>query len=318
MLQTSALSIGYDPDFPLQQDIDLALAKGEIVSLMGQNGVGKTTFIKTLNGLLKPLAGEVLVDGKNIKTLSRHTLARKFSVVLTDKPGVGNLSVNELIALGRHPHNHWLGILSLQDKKSVERAIDLCKINYLADRQIRELSDGQLQKVMIARALAQETDIIVLDEPVAHLDLNNKIEVLLLLREIANQGKAVLISTHDLQLTSQLSDRLWLFNFNAPIQSGLPEDLIVSGKLEKALYLSEHPFDLVHQRLNWPPKGPSVVLEGNEEVVFWTEQALNRSGFRKSDEGPVVNCNSGEWRCGTLVFETIETLVQHLKLKSSI
>ena len=196
-LEVNKLSIGYPDkkgDKVIQSDINLSLKAGQIISLMGQNGVGKTTFIKTISGLLEKLSGEVLYNNIPLAQLSPQQLARELSVVLTEKPYSQNLSVLELIAIGRHPYSSWMGTLTDHDKEVIDWAITETHINYLANKKLYELSDGQLQKVMIARALAQETNIILLDEPAAHLDLYNKIEVMVLLRQIAQSGKAILIS----------------------------------------------------------------------------------------------------------------------------
>ncbi len=313
LLETRDLEIGYQPEKVLQSGIDFRLSAGTIVSLMGQNGVGKTTFIKTIHGLMPALAGQIEIMGEDIAQFSRQELATKFAVVLTEKPPVSNITVRDLIALGRHPHNNWLGMLSPGDKVAIDKAIDLTRINYIADKSLHELSDGQFQKVMIARALAQETDIIVLDEPVAHLDLNNKIEVLLLLRQIADEGKGVLISTHDMQVTTQLSDELWLFDFNTSVRHGLPEDLIVSGTLSKALFLEEHPYDLIHHRLLVNTRGPAVQVEGDPEIVYWTSQALHRGGFKVASKGFVtITCSQGKWQTADRDFYSIRELIAWL------
>ncbi len=301
LLETKSLTIGYqsgqnNPKV-LQKDINLLLQPGEIVSLMGQNGVGKTTFIKTITRLLPALGGEVRLDSKNLFTISDKDLAKKVSVVLTEKPFSLNISVIELIALGRHPYSNWLGVLSSEDKQKVEWAINETHVNYIANKKLYELSDGQLQKVMIARALAQETDIIILDEPAAHLDLYNKIEVMLLLRAIAKTGKGILISTHDMQVSTQLSDKLWLFNFNEPVLEGNPEDLILSGQLEKTLYLQDYGYDMIHGSVRLSQNIiAEIELQGEKEMVFWTEQALSRNDFKSVSESDIkISCKQSLW-----------------------
>ena len=204
LIHTQSLAIGYiegRTNKVLQENINLSLSSGEIISLMGQNGVGKTTFIKTLSGLHKRISGSVYHQDRLIDEFSKSSLAKQISVVLTEKPFAAHLSVIELIALGRHPYSNWLGRLSTSDKQAIDLAISQTNIDYLARKKLYQLSDGQFQKVMIARALAQETDLIILDEPTAHLDLSNKIEIMLLLKSIAGSGKGVLIATHDLQVS---------------------------------------------------------------------------------------------------------------------
>lgn len=283
LLETKSLSIGYQEKRihkVLQRDINIRLCKGEIISLMGQNGVGKTTFIKTISGLQPALTGDIFYGGENLKNLSNRQLATRLSLVLTEKPFNSSISVLELIAIGRHPYSGWMGVLSKKDKDVIEWAINETHINYLVEKKLYQLSDGQLQKVMIARALAQETDLIILDEPAAHLDLHNKIEVMMLLRQIAAQGKGILISTHDMQISTQLSDRLWLFNFNETVKEGVPEDLILNGTLEKTLFLQDYGYDMIHGSVSISQKGPQLAVDGPEDIKFWTRQALKRNGFR--------------------------------------
>jgi len=302
LLETKSLSIGYAqqnaPNKLLQRDISLSIQPGEIISLMGQNGVGKTTFVKTISGLIPELGGEVFYQNDNLKTLDSNTLAKRLSIVLTEKPYAQNLSVVELIAIGRHPYSGWMGTLSKKDQEIIDWAINETHINYLANYKLYELSDGQLQKVMIARALAQETDLIILDEPAAHLDLYNKIEVMMLLRDIARKGKGILISTHDMQISTQLSDKLWLFNFNEQVREGTPEDLILDGTLERTLYLHGYGYDMIYGTVNQPIESPAleVNLMGEEVVVYWTKQALKRNGIVvNSDAKIIIKCQKGHW-----------------------
>lgn len=239
-LKTVNLSIGYSEDKALIKDISIELTSGKMVGLIGQNGVGKSTLIRTLCGLQKPLNGSITIDGKSIHEFSPKEIAKQISVVLTGKPESLNLSVVDLITLGRFPYSRWLGTLKKEDKEKIEESISLMEINYIAHKRLFELSDGQLQKVMIARALAQDTSIIILDEPTSHLDLKNKIEVLELLKKISSSGKSVLISTHEIQLTAQVCDEFWCADFNNPFVIGSPSDLIKKGSVHQYLHLPEH------------------------------------------------------------------------------
>lgn len=313
LISTYNLAIGYPSKPVLQQHLNLEVKQGQIISLMGQNGVGKTTFLKTINGLLPPIAGEVRMKEKALTTLSRLEIAKDCSLVLTEKPANYQLSVIDLVAMGRHPYSNWLGLMSQEDKAAVESAINQTKIDYIAERKIGELSDGQLQKVMIARALAQDTDLIILDEPVAHLDLNNKIEVMRLLREIAKQGKGILISTHDIQVTTQLSDKLWLFGFGESVRTGIPEDLILNGQLEKLLYLEHHQYDFVHHRLLSDASGQAIQLTGDATSVYWTEQAMVRAGYQVGASEIVIECQLDSWTLQDKDYSTIDGLIEGLK-----
>jgi iron complex transport system ATP-binding protein len=324
LMQTQSLTIGYtegENHKVLQRNRNLSISKGEIISLMGQNGVGKTTFIKTITGLHPSLEGDVHYQNVAIEQLSKQTLSKKISVVLNEKPFAANLSVVELIGLGRHPYSNWLGRLSTLDKEAIDTAITQTKINYLANKKLYQLSDGQFQKVMIARALAQDTDLIILDEPTAHLDLNNKIEIMLLLRTIAENGKGILISTHDLQISLQLSDQLWLFNFNKPVRYGCPEDLILQGAIEQTLFPVNDNIDLRTGTVKQlTATNGAIRIIGDESSVFWTSQALHRNGFSSQDTDAEMNLNchhDGTWHFSykgeLIIFEAIEQLLSHLK-----
>lgn len=318
LLETTSLTIGYSAEKPLQKEIDFQINQGEIISLMGQNGVGKTTFIKTISGLIAPLSGNVKLIGDDLHALSRNQIAQRLSIVLTEKPFSLNMTVVELIALGRYPYSNWVGVLAKTDQDAVSLAIEETKVNYLAHRKLYELSDGQLQKVMIARALAQQTDLILLDEPTAHLDLYNKLEVMFLLRKIAALGKGIIISTHDVQISTQLSDKLWLFNFQEKAQAGVPEDLIINHTLEKALYLQDFGYDLVHSRVVFPTTNRSINVSGPDLLRFWTEQALTRNGYCIQEDATLeVSATDGKWilnsRKGSQTLQSIEALLIELK-----
>lgn len=323
LLETKSLTIGYKrhkgEKTVIQKNIDLNINAGEIISLMGQNGVGKTTFIKTICGLIPMLSGEVHYQSENLRSIPTKELAEKISIVLTERPYNQTFTVLELIALGRHPYSSWMGALGDRDRQVIDWAISETQINHLANKKLFELSDGQMQKVMIARALVQETDLILLDEPAAHLDLYNKIEVMKLLRQIAKGGKGILISTHDMQISTQLSDRLWLFNFNEAVKAGSPEDLILNGELEKTLYLKNHGYDMIHGTVHLPNHGgPKVTVKGNEPRKFWTEQALKRNGYliqtggdlqvEVTDTSWILQVNTASWS-----FDSIYDLLKGLK-----
>ncbi len=224
LLKIDQLKIGYESNKVLAKNINLSLKQGELVALIGQNGVGKSTFIRTICGLQPALDGKIYFAGENLHSITPKSIAQKMSIVLTGKPDSLNLTVLELIALGRHPYSGWLGNLREEDRDKIEEAISLMEINNLIKNQLYELSDGQLQKVMIARALAQETDIIILDEPTSHLDIKNKIDVLKLLKKIAKSGKSILISTHEIQLSAKECDVFWCMDFNKKMLVGNPQE----------------------------------------------------------------------------------------------
>lgn len=209
----SHLSVGYKVGHAVVSDINLALQSGKLASLIGANGVGKSTLLKTLTGFLPKLEGSLLLDGKDISEFSQRALAQQISIVLTQKPEVQNLTVEEIVGLGRSPYTGFFGKLHANDQQIVDESITAVGIEKLKNRMIQTLSDGERQKVMIAKALAQQTPVIFLDEPTAFLDFSSKVETFQLLQRMAHEmGKLVLLSTHDLELAVRFSDTLLQVN----------------------------------------------------------------------------------------------------------
>lgn len=209
----SHLSVGYKVGHAVVSDINLTLQSGKLACLIGENGVGKSTLLKTLTGFLPKLEGSLLLDGKDISEFSQRALARQISIVLTQKPDVQNLTVEEIVGLGRSPYTGFFGKLYANDQQIVDESITAVGIEKLKNRMIQTLSDGERQKVMIAKALTQQTPIIFLDEPTAFLDFSSKVETFQLLQRMAHEmGKLVLLSTHDLELAVRFSDTLLQVN----------------------------------------------------------------------------------------------------------
>ena len=209
----SHLSVGYKVGHAVVSDINLTLQSGKLASLIGENGVGKSTLLKTLTGFLPKLEGSLLLDGKDISEFSQRALARQISIVLTQKPDVQNLTVEEIVGLGRSPYTGFFGKLHANDQQIVDESITAVGIEKLKNRMIQTRSDGERQKVMIAKALAQQTPVIFLDEPTAFLDFSSKVETFQLLQRMAHEmGKLVLLSTHDLELAVRFSDTLLQVN----------------------------------------------------------------------------------------------------------
>lgn len=236
VLKTENLSIGYcdkKGTTYIAKNLNIHLEKGKLVCLLGKNGIGKSTLLRTLSKTQHKLEGEIWIEHEKLYDIKANKLAKKMSLVLTEKIPESQLNVFELIALGRQPYTNWLGKLSPKDYEKVHHAMELVQIKDLALKKNYELSDGQLQKVMIARALAQDTEIIILDEPTAHLDLHHKIEVFKILQELIQKtNKTILLSTHEVNLALQLADELWLMTPNN-FAVGTTEDLIQSKDLEK-------------------------------------------------------------------------------------
>lgn len=209
VISLSQLSVGYTPSHPVISDINLELRSGQLACLIGENGIGKSTLLKTLTGFLPKLEGSLLLDNRDINSFSQRELARQVSIVLTQKPDVQNLTIEEIIGLGRSPYTGFFGRLRTEDRKVVDDAIATMGIEKLRGRMIQTLSDGERQKVMIAKALAQETPIILLDEPTAFLDFPSKAETFQSLQRMAHErDKLILLSTHDLELAVRFADSL--------------------------------------------------------------------------------------------------------------
>ena len=207
---TRDLSIGYktkSEETIIGENINLELNYGSLVALVGINGVGKSTLLRTLSGIQKPLKGQVFLNDIEIRNYDEALLAQNLSLVLTERLPPSNLTVYEIVALGRQPYTNWIGRLSSKDKEQISNAISLTGISEMVHKKHYEISDGQLQKVLIARALAQDTEIIILDEPTTHLDLQHKASLLQLLKKLARETeKCILYSTHDIDMAIQVSD----------------------------------------------------------------------------------------------------------------
>lgn len=233
-LETYSLTIGYAPVRrpvkPVARDLHLAVSRGQFVCLLGPNGAGKSTLLRTLAGLQKPLSGQVYLEGSDLFSMTAQQRARNVAVVLTDRVNPGLLTGWGLVALGRTPHTGFMGALSPADERAVHEAVQAVGATVLADRPVIELSDGERQKLMIARALAQETPLILLDEPTAFLDAPRRVEILTLLRDLARDAnRAVVVSTHEVHLALELANVLWLMDGCSGFVAGSPSNLTRDG-----------------------------------------------------------------------------------------
>ena len=288
--------------------LDFTLSLGELTSLIGLNGAGKSTLIRTLCRFQPSVSGSVSVMGRDIREYSAHGFALTVGVVLTDRTNAGGLTVRELVSLGRQPHTGFLGRIGERDRAVVSEAMRSVGISYKADSYVSELSDGERQRAMIAKALAQECPVIVLDEPTAFLDVSSRIETMSLLHDTAHrQRKAILLSTHDIDNALIYSDRLLLLSSGgagaqesgagtgaglpdaadvssdvpepSPIISGSPEDLVLDGSLSRFFSRRGMDFDIRSGRLSTGVAGPEVGVDGDSLTVRWMANALARNGF---------------------------------------
>lgn len=241
IFEARELSVGYPKkggDSVIAEAINFSVKKGELVGLVGANGIGKSTLLRTLAGMQKALKGNILLNGKDLSEYSSFQLATQLSVVLTEAPASKNLSVLEMISLGRQPYTNWIGSLSEADKKAIDFALEATEATSLAHRKCFELSDGQMQRVAIARALAQDTPIIILDEPTTHLDIYHRAYVLKLLKKLASETKkTILFSTHEIDLAIQLTEKMLVMAKNETYFDE-PCKLIEAGRFD-ALFPKE-------------------------------------------------------------------------------
>lgn len=237
VLESHDLAIGYrySSGLPLvlARDLQLTVEPGQVIGLLGPNGSGKSTLLRTLAGLQPTLSGSVRVLGQTIRSNQVRQTARMLSVVLTDRIDVRNLTVFQLVSMGRYPYADWLGRAGRNDSERIRTALDQVRLQNYSTRFFNELSDGEQQRTLLAKALVQDTPLIILDEPTAHLDLPNRISIMRLLRNLADQtGKSILFSTHDLDLAIHTADHLWLLHKGGTLMKGTPAELMEGEAFE--------------------------------------------------------------------------------------
>lgn len=285
VIETNRLAIGYllkgGRRKVVHDDLNLQLFSGEVTCLLGLNGAGKSTLLRTLCGFQPPLSGEIRLMGKPLSGYSQSDFSLTVGVVLTEKTNAGGITVYELVSLGRHPYTGFFGQLKKEDREIIEQSLDAVGITHKAHNYVSELSDGERQKAMIAKALAQQCPIILLDEPTAFLDVTSRIEAMVLLHRLAvEQEKAILLSTHDLDLAIQMGDCLWLQEKGHPMAAGTPEDLIMDGVFESFFGKEGIVFDPSTGKLNTEVPTSPIGVEGDFLTSYWVGNALIRNGYR--------------------------------------
>jgi len=288
IIQLKNLAIGFQKDQALLKDINLSVRPGEMVALIGRNGTGKSTLLKSMIGLIPLLGGTSILEGARFDSYDLRHRARKVSFVSSVLSQLPSITVRDLVSLGRIPFTGFMGRLSPEDRELVERALEEVRMNSFADRKLENLSDGERQRTMIARALAQDTPLMVLDEPTAFLDIPNKYELIQLLSRFRDQGKSIVYSTHDLDTAMHYADKVWVI-YQEKILEGAPEDLGISGLFDMIFESSGIQYDQLSKRFRYSSisKG-SLRLDGEVgKVLEWTRSAIERLGYQVENSGSV-------------------------------
>ncbi len=298
-LETRDLSVGYKTgrrrSKVIVSSINVRLSHGEFVCLLGPNGAGKSTLLRTIARMQPAIKGQTLIQGTDLHGLPGAELAKLLSVVLTDRLSITRLTGYDLVSLGRFPHTGWSGRLRQSDHEIVGWAIEVTHSERLANREISEMSDGERQRIMIGRALAQKPSVMLLDEPTAFLDLPTRVEITGLLRRLAREADlAILMSTHDLDLAIRSADTLWLMQGEENVRVGSPEDLVLSGALESTFASPDLTFDgELGAFRSKPAVFANVRLDATGLQGLWMKRALERSGYGLANDASAFASISG-------------------------
>lgn len=306
----------------VSSDLNAKLYSNELTCLLGPNGSGKSTLLRTLSAFQPSMGGRVRIMDRELSAYSSKELARLISVVLTDNSGIKNMTAEEVVAMGRSPYTGFWGKLTSKDKKIVEKCLTWVGITDLAQRKVHTLSDGEKQKVMIAKAIAQETPIIFLDEPTAYLDYPSKIAMMLLLHRLSKAlKKTIFMSTHDIEHALQIADQVWLLDKEKGLTTGMPEDLSLDGSIERYFANDNLEYDRATRTFAIKHEtARSVAVTGDKASLEYRMccEALVRNGIQPTDkgDGDIVVLNipgDGSYR---LVEKGLETLkvnrIEHL------
>lgn len=296
------LAIGYQNNNKhpkvILKDINLKASAGEMIALVGGNGIGKSTLLKTLIKFQPYISGSIHINQKEITELKPKEIAQIMSIVSTDKIQVNNMTIFDLVAYGRFPYTGWMGNLTQQDKILINKSIEKVGINHLSHRFITEISDGEKQRALIARALAQDTPIILLDEPTAFLDVSNKYEIFHLLQTLAKEkNKTIIMSTHDLNIALSEVDKLWIITQNGYFE-GAPEDAVLEDQLNRLFDNHHINFDYNEGKYFFKKELKSKVQVVGSGIPFkWTLRALNRKGYQiaSGTNDFVIEVTDKEW-----------------------
>ncbi len=331
MLTLNSLKIGYVSgrhENVLLPPLNACANKGELIAVIGRNGIGKSTLLRTLTGLQPSLGGEIFYSGKNIRDYSRMDLAQKVGYISTEIVKVSNMSVYDLVALGRFPHTNWMGKIDTKNHEVIMDAIEKTTMSAFCNRFVSELSDGERQRAMIARILAQDTGIMVMDEPTAFLDIGSKYEILHLMHLLSHKNeKTIIFSTHDLHMAISQSDKIWLILDNR-LMEGAPEDLMIEGAFDHLFDSSPVQFNSENGTFSFRSEEKGrIFIEGDGIRRHWTEKAINRAGFSLSEVQTIPyiiipSGNNREWKLTTDIssveFRSIYELVSFLSKEDTL
>lgn len=279
-LYTQKLTVGYD-GLPLIRDIEMEVHKGEIVSLIGPNGAGKTTILRSIIQQLPPVCGVVWLDGRQLDQMTGKDRAQKLSVVLTERVNPEMMSCRDVVATGRYPYTGTFGILSRKDWEIVHSCMELVHISDLRDRAFNKISDGQKQRVMLARALCQQPDVIVLDEPTSFLDIRYKLEFLTVLQEMSRKQRlTVLMSLHELDLAGRISDKIACVRGDRIDRFGTPEEIFTKGYIPQLYQMTTGSYDELTGNLELEPvsQPPNTFVIAGNGTGTSTFRKLQREG----------------------------------------
>lgn len=279
-LQTKQFAVGYQGE-PVLRDVTIEIPKGEIVTLIGPNGVGKSTFLKSIANQLKPVAGCVMLGGKDLSAIGRQELSQCMAVVFTDKMYTEMMTCEDVVASGRYPYTGWFGILSEQDRDIVKDSMDMTRVSEIKDREFTRISDGQRQRVLLARALCQQPEIILLDEPVSYLDIRYKLEFLSALQQLVKKRQmTVIMSLHELDLAQRVSDRILCVGNGCVERFGTPEEVFRDGYIRELFGIGTGSFEETSgsAELEAPIGEPQVFVLAGGGSGMETYRRLQREG----------------------------------------
>lgn len=297
ILHAAGLACGYPgTPAPVLTGLDVTVRRGRLVCVIGPNGAGKTTLVRTLAGLLRPRAGEVLMGSSTVHEADSRERAREISVVLTQLPVPGYLSVESFVEIGRHPYTGALGSLRKADRDAVLSAIEQVGILRLRHRWMSAISDGERQRAAIARALAQAARLMILDEPTAFLDVEARALIMTLLRRVAHEtGRGVIATTHDIELALRIADEMWMITPGGALLTGAPEDLVLQGGMDEVFPEHVLRFDLDSGGFRLPPPhGSPVTVAGSGNLAHWTARALERAGLQPQGDADNSAASGGQ------------------------